>query len=236
MKTYSSAITNYRDNGGQYQQIDYLSFRVRERGTNDLVWMHFTSRDYDETVQVVSQTTGELTSRDYLGGGRIVSIPSLVRTGGTKARSMTYTLSGTSDDVLDMLQGYDARDAAFEHHVGEAHQDTGLLIDTPVCEFEGFVTTADREDEGVAIDKGDPANSNFLVSVTSHISTLTRTNPDVRSHEIGQERSDDDVYKFAAASVQWRPKWGKKDHRYRDQKGGDGKDNRTPTREPWSHR
>lgn len=235
MKTYSSSISNYRAAGKQFEEIDYVSFQVRDRSTNALVWKHFTTRSYDETVQVVNQSTGSLENRSYVGGGTIVAVPSVVRSEGTKARAMSFTLSGTSTPVLDMIQGYDARDAVIELHIGEADQDTGLLIDTPVCEFEGFVTTIDREDGGVAIDSAEPADSNFTVSVTSHIATLSRINPDMRSREIGQERSSDDIFRFAAASVMWRPKWGKKDHRYRDQRNGDGRDPRPP-KDGWGNR
>lgn len=226
MKTYSSAISNYRAAQREYWQIDLLSFKVKDRTTGDPQWYHFSSRDEDEAITVIDQATGDPDLRSYFGGGHIVAVDQLVRSEGTGVRNFTLVLSGTSDPVLDMIQGYDCRDAVFEWRIGEGEDSTGLLVDTPVLEFEGFVSTIDREDGAVAIDGNDAgASTVFRVSVVSHIDTLQRANPDMRSPEIGQERSGDDIFLYAAESNTWDTLWGKKGHQHkRDGEGRHGRD------------
>jgi hypothetical protein len=58
-----------------------------------------------------------------------------------------------------MIQGFDCRGAVFEWRVGEGEDQTGLLVDTPVLELEGFVDTADRDDAAVSIDDDTPAEA-----------------------------------------------------------------------------
>lgn len=235
MKTYSSPLSSYRAAGREHYQINLVSFQVRDRGTNALVWKHFSSRDYNETINVINQSSGAPEARDYVGGGALVAMDPLIRSEGTGVRNFSLVLSATSTDVLDMLQGYDARDAVFEWHIGEADGETGLLVDTPVCEFEGFVDAADRSDAALGITSGEPSEATFTVSVTSHISTLQRANPDMRSHEVGQERSGDDIFAYTGAANQWAVLWGKRGHRHKDRDGGDGRDRPTEPRDPWGH-
>jgi hypothetical protein len=227
MKTYSSAITNYRAAQREFWQIVFLSIKVRDRSTGDSEWFHFSSRDENETVQVRDPQTGSLEYRDYIGGGCIVGMDQLVRSEGTGVRNFSVTLSAVSDDVQDMIQGYDCRDAVVEVHVGEGEDSTGLMVDTPVCEFEGFVDTVDRQDGAAPVEATEPAPSVFVVSMTSHIATLLRINPDMRSHEVGEERGGDDIFIHSDAANQWDIMWGKRGHRHKDGDGGDGKDKRS---------
>jgi hypothetical protein len=225
MKTYSSALTNYRAAQREYWQIDLLSFKVKDRTTGDPQWYHFSSRDDDEAITVIDQTTGNPELRSYFGGGHIVGVDQLIRSEGTGVRNFTLVLSGTSQAVLDMIQGYDCRDAVFEWRIGEGEDSTGLLVDTPVLEFEGFVSTIDREDAAFSVDVDGPADSNFKVSVVSHIDTLRRANPDMRSQEVGQERSGDDIFLYSSEVNTWTILWGKKGHQHKsDGEGRHGRD------------
>jgi hypothetical protein len=241
MKTYSSDISAYRGAQREYYQIDLLSFKVRDRSTGDPHWFHFSSRDNDETISVIDQESGDAEFRDYFGGGHIVALDPLVRSEGTGVRNLQLVLSGTSDEVQDMIEGYDCRDAVFEWRIGEGRDDTGLLIDTPVVEFDGFVDTADREDAAVAVDGDEPADTNFRVSVVSHIAALQQANPDMRSHEVGQERNDDDIFLYAGEANTWDVLWGKGGHKHKhDGPGGGGghhgKNGHSPDPQPWGHR
>jgi hypothetical protein len=236
MKTYSSALTNYRANGNGHGQVNFLSFRVRDRSTSAKHWVHLSSRPENETVQVVNQTSGSLEYRDYAGDGTIVDVDDLIRSEGTGVRNFNLVLSGIHTAVLDMIQGYDCRDADFEWHIGEMDEATGLLVDTPVCEFLGFVDTIDPQDAGFDAETDGESLSNFTVSVVSHISTLQRTNPDMRSHEVGQERSNDDIFIYSDSSNQWEVYWGKRGHRHKDRDDKDGRDKPTEPSDPWGHR
>jgi hypothetical protein len=232
MKTYSTAIGNYRAALREFGQVDLLSFRVRSRNSpSEQVWFNFSSRDDDETIFVTDLATGDSEPRDFFGGGHIVALDPLVRSEGTGVRNFTLVLSGASESVLDMIQGYDCRDAIIEWRIGEAEDDTGLLVDSAVLEFEGFVDTIDREDAALTFDGGQPADSNFKVSVSSHIAALQRPNPDMRSPEIGQDRSDDDIFLYAGAANTWTILWGKEGKKGGGKDPGD-KDGRDPRPDP----
>jgi hypothetical protein len=236
MKIYPNAITTYRTAQKEFYQINLLSFKVRDRASGNPQWFHFSNRDENETIQVRDQSTGALEFRDYVGGGSVVGMDALIRSEGTSVRNFSLTLSGASEEVLDMIQGYDCREAVFEWHIGEGEEGTGLMVDTPVCEFEGFVDAIEHEDAAIDFEASTPAASGFAVSITSHVSTLQRANPDMRSHEVGQERSGDDIFLHSDAANHWDVMWGKRGHRHKDNDGGDGRDRPTEPGDPWGHR
>jgi hypothetical protein len=237
MKTYSSAISTYRGALKEFGQVDLLSFRVRSRNSpSEYVWFNFSSRDDDETIFVTDVATGDSEPRDFFGGGHIVALDPLVRSEGTVVRNFTFVLSGTSVPVQDMIQGYDCRDAVIEYRIGETDEDTGLLVDGAVVEFEGFVDTIDREDAAISIEGDQPADTNFKVSVVSHIAALQRPNTDMRSPEIGQERSDDDIFLYTSEANTWTILWGKEGKKGGGKDSGDkdGRDPRSPNPDPFN--
>jgi hypothetical protein len=223
MKTYSSTIETYRAALGEYWEVKLISFQVRDRDTGDLHWYHFSSRDEDETIQVRNQATGDLEFRDYFGGGHILSMDPLIRSEGTGVRNFNIVLSGVSDPVREMVFGYDARGGVVEVHIGEVNGGTGLLIDTPVCEFEGFVDNGDINDGATDMETEEPAEATITLSINSHIAALQRTNPAVRSYEAGQERSGDAIFRWADEANTWEARWGKGPKKHKKNDNGDGR-------------
>lgn len=234
MKTYSSAITNYRADLKGYFQVNLLCFVVKTRDTGETVRVNFSDREYNETIQIVNQSTGDLEFRDFIAGA-IVDIDPLIRSEGTNTRNFNVTLSGVHQSVLDMVQGYDTRDAEIEWHIGEAEEGTELLIDTPVCEFIGIVDTPDLEDSAVDPHSDGGSESHIVISITSYLATL-QFNPDMRSLEIGQERSDDDIFQYAAETNQWDILWGKEGKKHKKDHHHKGKDDPSPDHHTWGHR
>lgn len=234
MKTYSTAITSYRTGNGGYWQRNFLTFVVRDRTTLAAVTYNFWDGDDNVTVEVRNQSTGALEFRDYWGGGHLLELDPIVRSEGTGVRNISIRLSGVSTQVLDMIQGYDCRDAVFEWHVGEAEESTGILVDTPVCEFEGFIDTVSLTDGSIDV-QGGQAESSFEISIASHISTLLRPNPDVRSLEVGQERSGDDIFAYADAANTWMILWGKGGKKHKGDRRGRRRNNDRPgDNDPWN--
>lgn len=227
MKTYSNAISNYRAARNEYWEFKFLSFRVRDRATGAPQWFHFSTRDYDEIVQVRNQETGALEMRSYFGGGHVVSVDALIRSAGTGVRVLNMVLSGVSDPVRDMVYGYDCRGAVFELHIGEAEGPTGLLIDTPVCEFDGFIDSGDLDEAAIDMASETPATSAITLSANSHIAALQRTNPDMRALDIGKERGGDEIFKYADESNTWDIRWGKGPKKHKKNDNGDGRNRRT---------
>lgn len=235
MKIYSTAINNYRAAQRGFWQRNFFTFVVRDKSTGAAVTYNLWDGDDNVTVQVVNQNTGALEYRDYFGGGQIVSVNPIVRSEGTGVRNISVRLSGASPQVLDMVQGYDCRDAVFEWHIGEAEESTGILVDTPDCEFDGFVDTIDLSD-GAVDPNGGQAESNFDVSGSTYMTTLLRTNPAVRSKEFGNDRSGDGILSHSDAANQWTMLWGKKGRSKNGGSDGDGRDKPSNPNPVYGHR
>lgn len=212
MKVYSTPISNYRTALKEFWPLNLLSFRVKDRTSGDFVWFHFSGRDENEEIAVIDPDSGASELRSYRGGGHILALDPIVRYEGVSIRNLTVTLSAVSDDVLDMLYGYDARDAHVEWHVGEIEEGTGLLVDTPVLEFEGLIDEANRTDEALVIwSEGTPtALAGFQLSLAPWHSVLQRANAAKRTLAVGQERNDDGIFRYADAAHRWNDiTWGK---------------------------
>ncbi|MBB1247463.1 hypothetical protein [Rhizobium sp. G21] len=156
--------------------------------------------------------TGNTVLRSYFGGGHIVSVDPIVRYEGVSIRNVNVRMSAVSDQVREMLYGYDARDAHVEWHIGEMEEATGLLVDTPNLEFEGLVDEASRADSPLSIWAQSPpvSSSDFTLSLAPWHSVLQRANPAKRTLAVGQERSGDGIYRYADAAHRWNDlTWGK---------------------------
>jgi hypothetical protein len=189
-------------------------------------WYYFSSRDENETFQVTNPVNGALQSIDCFGGGQILGVDPLIRSSGTQIRNMTVVLNGASSQVRDMVQGYDCREGIAYWYIGEGEEDTGLLVDNASLEFEGFIDSIDLSDGAVDVASQGYAASAFSVSLVSHISTLQRANPDMRSYAVGQERSDDEIFLHADACPHWTLLWGK-EGKNKKRGGGNGDDGHT---------
>lgn len=225
MRTYSTALTNYRNAGKAFWPIHFISFRVKSVD-NPLAftWCHFCTSDDDFTVTITDPDSNETDERTFAGGGHIVKMGDLTRSEGAIIRTHSFTMSGTSTLVQDMVHGYNCREALFQWFTGELDQDTGLLIDEPPCEFVGFVNTIDLRDAAMSIDGGDNPESVFNVSVDNLSAALTDRNYDMRDDEVGKTRGGDRIFEYADSAHHWNIRWGKEKKREKDKKGKDGRE------------
>lgn len=226
MKNYSSAINNYRDSKQQFYAVNIFAFQVYDPVTHAGTWYYFSSRDENETFQVIDPTTGALHAIDCWGGGQILGVDPLIRSGGTTIRNLTMVMNGASQQVRDMVQGYDCRAGIALWYIGEVEENTGLLVDNAALEFEGFIDTIDFQDSAVDVYSNAGAQSSFSIVLVSHISTLQGANPDMRSYEIGQERSGDEIFLHTDAVPHWTLLWGK-EGKNKKRGGGSGEDGHT---------
>jgi len=223
MQIYSSALTNYRAAGKAFWPIHFISIRVKDKDDpSEFVRANFCTADDDMTVTITDPDTGESVSRTFAGGGHLINMGDLTRSEGAVIRSHSFTMSGTSSLVKDMMYGYNAREALFQWFVGEVDQDTGLLIDEPPCEFVGFVNTIELKEGAVTVDGMDASDAYVHVSVDSLSAALTDRNYDMRDDEVGKTRSGDRFFQYADSAHHWNVRWGKDKKREKDRKGRQG--------------
>lgn len=221
MRAYSSAITNYRAARKAFWPLHFVSFQVKAIGDPDtLTWCHFCTAEDNVAVSVVDPDTGLTDARTFAGGGHIVGMGDLVRSEKEIIRSHTLVLSGASSTVLDMVNGFNCRGALFQWFIGELDQDTGLLLDTPPCEFVGFVDTIDLVEGAVDPETGKAADSTFDVTVDSLGAALVARNFEMRSLDASKGRSGDLFNKYADSVHHWEPRWGKDKKSERHKHGG----------------
>lgn len=222
MRTYSTALTNYRNSGKAFWPIHFISFLVKDVDDPlSLTRANFCTSDDDMTVTVTDPDTGETDERTFAGGGHIVKMGDLVRSEGAIIRTHSFDMSAASTLVQDMVFGYDCREGLFQWFTGELDQDTGKLIDEPPCEFVGYVNTIDLREGTLSVTGEIVADSIFTVSVDSMAAALTDRNYDMRDDEVGKTRGDDRFFQFADSAHHWNIRWGKEKKREKDRKGGD---------------
>lgn len=228
MKTYSSALTAYRAAGKAYSEINFISFQVKDlTDPGEVTWFHFCSDEDDRNETVINPNTGGSVTRLFLGGGHLVSIDPVVRSEGAVVRSHNLVLSGASPTVQNMVHGYNCQDALFQRFVGEIDQDTGLLIDTPVCEFVGLVNTIDLNDGALPVDGTGPAETAITVTVDSLAAALLTRNYAMRSLEQSRLRDGDEIFKYADEAHHWSIRWGKESRSHADRRGSESDGKRT---------
>lgn len=220
MRVYSTPITNYRNANKAFWPIHFISFLVKDTDDPDLLTRaNFCTSDDDMTVTITDPDSGDPDERTFAGGGHIVKMGDLIRTEGAIIRTHSFTMSGASTLVQDLVHGYNCREALFQWFTGELDQDTGLLIDEPPCEFVGFVNTISLVDSGVSVDGGDAVDSMVNISVDSLAAALTDRNYDMRDFDGGKARSGDKFFQYSDSAHHWNVRWGKEKKREKD-KGG----------------
>jgi hypothetical protein len=236
MKAYSPSITAYREAHGVYKERTFICITALDND-DEPVQINFTDYPLDVDVNIENQETGDIEVRSFFGGKHVIGMDALVRSMGTGNRSFGITLSGVTTPVLDLLQGHNCREADFELHIGEVDINSGKLLDTPVCEYIGYVDVAKADDDALKIDQRDAAESTFELTVTSNLGRLKRTNPDVRTKAVGEERLDDEIFEYVEEAGQAPVLWGKegKDGGGGGGKGGGGGSNGARP-EPWGYR
>lgn len=228
MRIYPSSLTNYRTAGKGFWPIHFVS--IRSKGKDDplsLVWHNFCTADDNITVTVTDPDTDDADERTFGGGGHLIQMGDLTRSEGAIIRSHSFTMSGVSSLVKDMVYGYNCREALFQWFVGEVDQDTGRLIDEPQCEFVGIVNTIELKEGALSVEGTDPSDAYYTISVDSLAATMTDRNYDMRSIDVSEARAGDKFFEYAGSAHHWNVRWGKEKKREKDRKGGkDGQGNK----------
>jgi len=181
---------------------DFVWVTAKDRDTGLPVEIGFWSGDYPITIDVISGTTGAEVERDYIGGVNL-QVGDIAYVSDLSIQSVDVKLSAISDDVQQLVRGYDPRLAQVEIHSGFLDTTTRQPVDPPEIDFLGEIDGSPIE---TAATGGD---SSITLKVRSDaISMLTRTNPRRRSHEGQKRRSGDEFARYANATGTWQVPWG----------------------------
>ena len=184
---------------------DFLWIIARDLDTGDPVTDGLWSDVGSTTVDVIDPDTGAVQSRSFTGAASLVQISAIPLVSNISVQNVTITLSQIAEHVVDLVHGYDCKQAKVQIFRGLYDPDTRSLVSPAIPRFVGFIDqikiNTPREGEEGSVE----------VTCTSHTQEMTRSNPDTRSHESQILRaSGDTFYKDVSVVGEWEHFWGKK--------------------------
>lgn len=178
---------------------------ARDRDTGDPVEYGFWTGFGTVSVDVVDAVTGATETRSFVGSGALLTVGSIRLSADIAVRTVDVDVSPIHPTVETMLRGSDVRNAPIQIYRGYLDPDSRALVAAPKARFVG---TVDGAPITVPAEGGESSSRLRCVSTTRE---LTRTNPDVRSHESQQARhAGDDFYIDVAVVGDWDLSWGQK--------------------------
>lgn len=176
---------------------------IRGKDLSDTpVQFNFWSGEVDVTVSVVSGVDRTTESRNYVGGGSLLSVDPLPLVLGLETRTINVTLSQIHSSVQSMVRGNNIRHAVAEVHRGLFSISTGQIVSTPYPRFFGKVDGAPIETPAAG------QEGSITLSLVSNTVELTRINPALKSDASQSLRSGDRFRRYADASGQVDVWWG----------------------------
>lgn len=194
---------------------DFLWIVARDLVTGDPVSDGLWSDVGSTTVDVIDPDTGAVQSRSFTGAASLVQISAIPLVSNISVQNVTIVLSQVSDHVVDLVHGYDCKQAKVQIFRGLFDPDTRALVSPAVPRFVGFVDqikiNTPREGDDGSVE----------LTCTSHTQEMTRSNPDTRSHESQILRaSGDTFYQDVSVVGDWEHFWGKKSEKISTARGG----------------
>ena len=176
--------------GGTLVLRDFLRITARRRDDGTPVSECFWSDLGDVNVPVIDPKTRLPVSYDFKGVGSLIAMDPIPMVSNLTVQSLSIQFSQLEDRINELLRTYDLRQAAVEVWRGEFDPATMRMLEPAEARFVGYVDGApvNTPPEGEA--------GEITLECVSSAQELTRSNPDVRSHESQQLRAPgDDFYK-----------------------------------------
>lgn len=162
----------------------------------------FWNGEDDITVTVVSGVDRTTESRDYIGGGALLTVDPMPLALGLDVNTVQVTLSQIHAAVQSMVRGNNIRHAVAELHRGFFAISTGQLVSTPFPRLFGKVDGAP-----IATPPAGQEGS-IIIKIVSNSIELTRTNTALKSDASQSLRSGDRFRRYADASGAIDVWWG----------------------------
>lgn len=157
----------------------------------------------DITAQYVDIDSGATPSRIYGKAGSLLGVDNIPLIADLTARNFAITLSQISQEVADLVRGYNLKLAPVEVHRGLFNPGTNVLVAPVFPRALAFV------DDCEILDPAEGNDGQITLTCVSHTLELTRTNSDVRSDSSQQARhAGDRFYKYTGVAGSWPQFWG----------------------------
>lgn len=179
----------------------------KDRTTGDPVSRGFWNEVRNVIVPVVDGLTGlTVSDRVFQGVGEALQIGAIPLTSDLTIRNVDVSLPHLDSIVEDLVRGYDVRGAPVQIYRAYLHTSTGALLASAKARFIGYVDGAPIETPS------EGEEGQITLRCVSTTRELTRTSPEVRSHESQKKRTGntDDFYKDTSHVGEWEVQWGQK--------------------------
>jgi hypothetical protein len=183
---------------------DFMRITARRRDNGLPVVQCFWSDLGDVSAQVIDADTGAPVYLDFQGVGSLIAIDPIPMVSNLTVHSIDVTFSQLGERVNELLRIYDIRQAKVEIYRGEFDPETMQMVEPAACRFVGAVDDAPVETPA------EGGEGSITVKCVSSAQELTRSNPDLRSHESQQLRAaGDDFYADVTTVADLTIFWGK---------------------------
>lgn len=162
-------------------------------------WNDLITKDID----VLDGETLETVTRSYTGAGSLIQIDEIPLLATIEVRRIKVTLSQIDQDVIDMVRGYNLKNAKVEIHRGLYNPATRALVAPAFPRFLGFVDKAPIKTPK----RGE--RGGVTLECVSHTYELTRASADKASHASQLRReAGDKFFQYADTMGETNLFWG----------------------------
>lgn len=184
---------------------DFMRITGRVRATGEPITECFWSDVGDVSAQVMDADTGQPVSYTFQGVGALIAIDPIPMVSNLTVHEVEVKFSQLDDRINELLRVYDIRQARVEIYRGEFDPETMRMVEPAASRFVGFVDGAPVETPA------EGGEGSVSIKCVSSAQELTRSNPDMRSHESQQARAPgDDFYRDVTTVADLVIFWGRK--------------------------
>lgn len=181
--------------------LRFVSIWPRSFATGELVRFCFWSDPVPASFQVRSRLTGDLETRDFVGGVALSCAPLKISLG-VRVRNWSFSLNGLHPVVVDMRFNHDLHGAAVEYHRVPGSTRSRRPVDDPPRRFFGQIDGAPQPVPEAG------GTQSLQITCASITQQLTNTNPIKRSGIAQSRREGDQQMQYAAVADDWEIDWG----------------------------
>ena len=179
----------------------FVTLWPTSRDTGEAEPFCFWSEPVPAAVPIANRITGDLETRDFVGGA-VLSWGKVKLVTGLTIQPWSVAFNALHPAVLDMVTNYELRRALVECHRVPASTVSRRKVADPARRFLGRVDTAPRPIPGVN------EESSIEIACSSSTVQLTMTNPTRRSDVAQKRRSGDRQMQYVDVAADWDIPWG----------------------------